>query len=188
MDKKEFLDLALEIGILKKVQRTGWVLKGIKDVESVAEHSWRVAMLALFLGENLGLDTLKLVKMSLIHDLGEVLIGDVKWEQGAEVIGSQKKKHQDEGKAIQKMFADNPSFNEYVALWDEFNEQKTKEAKIVKELDKLEMAIQAFEYQKEGYSQELLEEFWENAEKYLKKGKLKEYFDFLKEQRKRLSS
>lgn len=176
INKEEFLDLLLEIGLLKKVQRTGWALKGIKDVESVADHSWRVAMLALFLGENLSLDKMKIVKMSLIHDLGEVLIGDVKWEQGAKVIGSQKKKHQDEGKAIQKMFADNPSFNEYVALWNEFNEQKTKEAKIVKELDKLEMAIQAFEYQKEGYSPEILEEFWENAGKYLEKWRIKRIF------------
>ena len=181
--KKEFLDLVLEIGVLKKVQRTGWILKGIKDVESVAEHSWRVAMLGLLLGEDLGLNKLKLIKMSLIHDLGEVLTGDVKWEQGARVIGSQVKKHQDEAKAIQKMFADNPSFKEHVTLWNEFNEQKTKEAKIVKELDKLEMAIQAFEYQKEGYPPELLEEFWENAEKYLKDGKFKEYFKFLQNQK-----
>ena len=45
--EKEFLNLFLKIGLLKKVQRTGWVLKGVKDVESVAEHTWRVAMLAL---------------------------------------------------------------------------------------------------------------------------------------------
>ena len=183
INESEFFNLILEIGLLKKIQRTGWVLKGIKDVESVAEHSWRVAMLALLFAKDLNLDALKLVKMALIHDLGEVVIGDVKWEQGAKVIGSRKKKHQDESIAIKKIFSDNPCFQEYVSLWNEFNEQKTREAKIVKEFDKLEMAVQAFEYQKEGYSSSLLEEFWENAEKYLKDGELKNYFAFFKKRR-----
>ncbi|HUV72301.1 MAG TPA: HD domain-containing protein, partial [Clostridia bacterium] len=60
---KEFLDLILEIGLLKKIQRTGWVLKGVKDVESVAEHTWRVAIFALLFAKDLRLDELKTVKM-----------------------------------------------------------------------------------------------------------------------------
>lgn len=180
ISEKEFLDLFLEIGLLKKVQRTGWVLKGVKDVESVAEHTWRVAMLALILSPQLKLNQLKIVKMALIHDLGEVVIGDIKWESGKKVIGSQEEKHRDEKKAIRKMFADNPNFQEYVLLWKEFNEQKTREAKILKQLDKLEMTIQALEYQKEGTPRKKLEEFWENAEKYLKGQKLEPYFNFLK--------
>lgn len=185
IDKNSFLNLAQEIGLLKKIQRTGWVLKGIKDVESVAEHSWRVAMFALFFSEKENVNILKLVKMALIHDLGEIIIGDVKWEQGAKIIASQEIKHKDEYLAVKQIFADNTEFQEYIDLWKEFNEQKTNEAKVVKELDKLEMAVQAFEYQKEGYSPRLLEEFFENAEKYLKNGKFKEYFEFLMEERKK---
>ena len=124
---EELLDLLSETGLLKKVQRTGWVLKGVKDVESVAEHTWRVALMALILAPQLGLDQLKLTKMALVHDLGEASIGDIKWESGKKVIGSQKKKHHDERKEINKMFADNPSFKEYVGLWEEFVEQKTTE-------------------------------------------------------------
>lgn len=180
----ELLDLFLEIGILKRVQRTGWVLKGVKDIESVAEHTWRVAMLALVLAPELGLDQLKLVKMALIHDLGEVGIGDIKWESGKKVIGSQKKKHIDEEKVISQMFADNPNFQEYIQLWQEFNHQQTREARIVKQLDKLEMVIQALEYEKEGYPSEWFDEFWENAEKYLKNQELEPFFVFLKKKRK----
>ena len=179
----ELLDLILEIGILKRVQRTGWVLKGVKDVEPVAEHTWRVAMLALLLAPELGLDQLKLVKMALIHDLGEAGIGDIKWESGKKVIGSQKKKHNDEERIIRQMFADNPSFQEYIDLWKEFSAQKTREAKIVKQLDKLEMVIQALEYEKEGYPSEWFDEFWENAEKYLKGQELEALFIFLKNKR-----
>jgi len=182
--EKEFLNLFLKIGLLKKVQRTGWVLKGVKDVESVAEHTWRVAMPALILAPQLKLDQHKLVKMALIHDLGEIDIGDMKWESGKKIIGSQKKKHQDEHKAIKKIFTDNPSFRKYVQLWEEFNQQETKEAKILKQIDKLETAIQALEYQKEGYPPEWFDEFWENAEKYLKNQELEPYFRFLEKQRK----
>jgi len=179
----ELLNLLLEIGILKKVQRTGWVLKGVKDVESVAEHTWRVAMLALLLAPELNLDQSKLVKMALIHDLGEAGIGDIKWESGKKVIGSQEKKHADEEKVINQIFADNPNFQEYVELWKEFNGQETREAKIVKQLDKLEMVIQALEYEKEGYPSEWFDEFWENAEKYLKGQELEPFFIFLRNKR-----
>ena len=176
IDTKDFLDLISEIGLLKKVKRTGWVVQGVENAESVAEHSWRTAMLALFFAKEFGLDEMKTVKMSLIHDLGEVIIGDIKWEEGREVIASQEIKHQDEEKAIEKLFSDNPSFQEYVHLWKEFNEQKTDEAKLVKEFDKLEMVIQASEYQKDGYPKEIFDQFWENGAKYLQNGKLKEYF------------
>ncbi len=76
ISNKEWLNLFLKIEVLKKIKRTGWMLKGIKNVKSVAEHSYRVAMLALLLGEKFNLDKFKLVKMSLIHDLGEALVGD----------------------------------------------------------------------------------------------------------------
>jgi len=183
----ELLNLFLEIGVLKKVRRTGWVLKGVKDVESVAEHTWRVAMLALILAPQLNLDQLKLVKMALVHDLGEIKIGDIKWESGKKIIGSQKKKHHDEREAIKQIFADNPSFQEYVQVWEEFNDQKTKEAKIVKQLDKLEMVLQALEYQKDGCPSKWFDEFWENAEKYLVDQELEPYFRFLEKERKKIT-
>ncbi|MFH1601432.1 MAG: HD domain-containing protein [Candidatus Shapirobacteria bacterium] len=182
---EELTNLSLEIGLLKKIQRTGWVLKGVKDVESVAEHTWRVAMLALMFAPQLKLDPLKMVKMALIHDLGEIGIGDIKWESGKKVIGSQKKKHQDERQVLKKMFADNPKFQEYFRLWEEFNAGRTKEAKIIKQLDKLEMAIQSLEsleYEKEGYPANWFKEFWDNAEKYLAGQELEKYFNYLRKQ------
>jgi len=75
------------------------------------------------------------------------------------------------------------AFGSRVELWKEFNGQETREAKIVKQLDKLEMVIQALEYEKEGYPSEWFDEFWENAEKYLKGQELEPFFIFLRNKR-----
>ena len=178
MKNEELLSLFFQIGLLKKIQRTGWVLKGIGNAEFVDQHSFRMAIIAMILAPKLKINQLKLIKMALIHDLGEAIIGDIKWEEGNKVVASQEEKHRDEKKAIGDMFSKNPDFKEYIDLWNEFNDQKTKEAKALKLIDKLEMAIQAFEYEKEGYKN--LSEFWENAEKYLNGSLLEELFKNLK--------
>lgn len=182
MSNKRLLDIFLEAGILKKIVRTGWDNKDIQNAESVADHSFRVAFLAMMLSSFTKLDQDKLVKMALIHDLGEAVIGDLIWEKGNEVIGSQEEKHDDESRAIKKLFKNNP---EYIDLWEEYTTQKTKEAKLLKQIDKLEMAIQALEYEKEGYSPEDLQEFWDNAEKYLKGKELESIFRDLEKMRNR---
>jgi len=131
----------------------------------------------MFLASEFKADQLKLVKMALIHDLGEAAIGDLVWERGRRVIGSQKQKHSDELKAIKYIF-DSKNYQEYINLWQEFEEQKTLEARLLKQIDKLEMVIQTQEYEQEGSKN--LEEFWQNAEKYLKDSELSEYFRDMK--------
>lgn len=180
---KELLNLVFEIGLLKRVIRTGWQNKGVNDPESVAEHTWRVAVLGMMLAPQYNLDQNKVMKMAMVHDLGEAAIGDVIWEQGKKIVGSQEEKHRDEQQAVEDMFKDNPHFAEYVELWKEFEAQETAEAKFVKQLDKLEMVIQAYEYEQEGQNPETLNEFWENAEKYIKDNHLEVYFDELKDLR-----
>jgi len=182
----DLVDLAGELGLLKEVKRTGWVLKNVAGVESVSDHTWRVAMLALLLAPQLEVDQLKLVKMALVHDLGEAGVGDIRWESGGRVIGDQQQKHIDEKAVIERMFADNSGFSEYVLLWEEFNAQKTSEAKALKLIDKLEMVMQAYEYEKNQGDGARFDEFWENAEKYLKGSELEEYFLYLQAERKKL--
>ena len=180
---KELLNLAFEIGLLKRVIRTGWQNKGVTNPESVAEHTWRVAMLGMMLAPQYELDQNRVIKMAMVHDLGEAAIGDVIWEQGKKIIGSREEKHKDEQQAVENMFKDNPHFSEYVELWKDFEAQETAEAKFVKQLDKLEMAIQAYEYEQEGHEARSLDEFWDNAEKYLKGNSLEGYFIDLKKLR-----
>src|SRR5713226_9513959 len=63
-------------GGLKRLPRQGWVDRGIPAPESVADHSFRAALMALVLGSAAGLDTARLVKLVIVHDLPEALAGD----------------------------------------------------------------------------------------------------------------
>src|SRR3990167_8692073 len=161
----QLITIFSKAGLLKDIKRTGWVVKGIKNAESVADHSWRMSFLVILLAPK-NLNRQKLLEMSIVHDLGEIGVGDVIWERGSKVISSQEDKRSDEFKAFQLLFK-NYGDSSPLDLLREFNEQKTEEAKFVKQIDKLEMALQALEYEQQGWSKKDLNEFWENSEKYL---------------------
>jgi putative hydrolases of HD superfamily len=174
---QELIKLALEINVLKRVIRTGWKRKGIINPESVADHSWMVTMLVYILAPHFNIDREKAIKIALIHDLGEISASDIVWEQGKQIIGSQEEKHSKERASIKKNFS---SYPDYINLWEEYISQQSEEAKFVKHLDKLEMLIQAYEYEKNRENQESLQEFWENVEKYLKDTEFEPYLNELK--------
>ena len=155
-------ELALfhKIGMLKKIKRSGWIRHNIPDPESVADHSFRTAFIAMMLGDALNVDTLKLLKMALIHDMGEVVAGDITPYDGVE--REEKRRKEEEG--LRQLLEGVPNGNQYMNLWKEYEDQKSGEAKILKNIDKLEMAIQAMEYQ-EDFPDEDLSEFILEAEK-----------------------
>jgi len=180
MDKiTDFLQYA---GKLKSVKRKGWFHAGIKNPESVAEHSFGVSILAMVLSSKLHLNETKLIKMALIHDLAESVVGDKIVERGSKVVASQSKKFEKEKKAMEKICSNLEKGDEYYKLWIEFENQSSKEAKMLKQLDKLEMAVQALEYGKK-YPKKL-NEFWINAEKHVKDKELKKILKQLKGKRK----
>lgn len=186
MDKKEIsnlITLLSRAGVLKEVKRTGWVLEGVKDAESVADHTWRMSLLIALLAPN-SLNKEKLLEMNIIHDLGEIGVGDIKWEVGKKVIGDQEAKRKDEMIVMQRIFGSYSDGKKYIMLLQEFNEQKSPEAKFLKQIDKLEMVVQALEYEQQGYSAKRLNQFWENAEKYLKGQSLEPIFRELQGRRK----
>ena len=80
MNKKQIRNLIKILkksGGLKRLKRTGWVLKGVKNAESVADHTWRMGLLiSLLTPKNLNKE--KLLEMCTIHDLGEIGVGDIK--------------------------------------------------------------------------------------------------------------
>ena len=156
----ELLNFALTIGKLKKLKRTGWVRYGIPDSESVADHIFRLAVLTMFLAEKVGADPEKSLKMALVHDLGEATIGDIVTRRGVNILPIKKRKLKKERVAFDAILS-LVDAKEYTALFDEYEKQATKEAQFVYQLDKLEMAIQAYEYEKEHDID--LEEFFESA-------------------------
>lgn len=160
----DLINIALKIGKLKKVKRTGWLREGVKNSESVADHSFRLVALSMLVAPIFNLDQNKLMKMAVIHDLGETKIGDMVIERG-NVKDPEKRKRREEieKKSVGEIFFD---LEEYKNLFRELIERKSKEAKILWQLDKLEMSIQAYEYEKEENIN--LEEFFTNANSYIK--------------------
>ena len=73
-----FIDFFIEAGKLKKQKRSGWVLREVKNPETIAEHSFRVAIMGwLLANKKRGLNIEKIIKMALIHDIGEIYAGDI---------------------------------------------------------------------------------------------------------------
>ncbi len=131
-------------GRLKSEPRRGWVKKlRLSDAESVADHSYRTALMAMVFSDSRKLDTEKTLRIALLHDLPEALTGDAMPEERS---GSSKVAL--ETGAMKELLRDLPPRlrSLYQEAWEEFVEGKTEEAKLVGQLDKLEMAIQAWEY------------------------------------------
>lgn len=155
---KGILDLLEAAGKLKRTKRMGWVEAGIEEPESVAEHSFRTAILAMILTDLQGLDAEKAIRMALLHDLAEAEVGDLTPEKKrtkgpAHMI--------EEDKVMDRLLSSlpEPLSARYSSLWREFRSAASSEAKMVVQADKLEMCIQALEYRREGFDPSRLEKF-----------------------------
>lgn len=175
----EFLAL---VGKSKNILRSGWVREKIKNPESVAEHSFRLSVLAMILADQLGVDKEKLIKMALLHDLGEVITGDIVWSRG-KIIDIKKRadKEAREKEGIIEVFNTIDRPKEYLKIFEEMVERTSQEAKIFWQLDKLEMAIQALEYEKDQGKK--LDEFFENADLQIHASFLRKIFKEIIKQR-----
>ena len=151
---------------LKALPRTGWLLRGVREVESVAGHSYGVAFIAMWLADRaraqgLTVNVERALRLALLHDLTEARTGDlpatIKPYFAAEAL-----KQADE-RAAQEMLAPlGESGESYLALWLEYEARTSLEARIVKAADKLDLLLQADEYERGGAK--ALGEFWENAD------------------------
>lgn len=143
---------------LKHLPRTGWVNKGIKTPETVAAHSWQMALAALALSGRVDTpyDFNKVIKLCLCHDLAESIIGD---------ITPQDKEYQQKGIAEQQAMdkiAEDSNFPEAILLFEEYEKNQTPEARLAQDLDKIDMYVQALDYEKK-YPEKDLSEFRRSA-------------------------
>jgi putative hydrolases of HD superfamily len=129
---------------LKTERRHGKTSDGEND--RVASHSWRMAIMVVFLCPFLDkkIDLLKAIKIALIHDLPEIITGDIAYFNHMFDNVAKIKKAQEEEVAIKSLVFDLPpnNKNELIQLWNEYTSQNTYEAKIIKAIDKLEAQIQ----------------------------------------------
>ena len=154
-------------GALKKIKRTGWVARRVPLPESDADHMHRCAMCALLLsqpadprddyasgGDDVArflpdrIDTTKLLRMALTHDLCESLAGDVTPFCDPTLVAGKHDKEDQAMVAIREVVGD-PLGRELYGLWKEYEDQRTAEAIYCKDIDKFEMVVQAYEYEKE---------------------------------------
>lgn len=182
---KDFIDFFNTIEKLKRVKRAGWIREGVPNSESVADHSFGTAILCYLLADDLKVNEDKLVKMALVHDLAEVELGDIVSRRGTKTVYSLNDKFMKEKDVITRLFSKIKNRTEYVNLWLDFEGGKTKEAVLLKQIDKLEMVFQALDYEKDIDASKL-DEFWEDARTTLKEPFLIKIFDELEKRRKKI--
>jgi putative hydrolase of HD superfamily len=130
---------------LKTTHRSAYTSKG--GPESVAEHTWRLCLMALVLAPEFPtIDFAKLVKICLVHDLGEAVGGDVPAPEQArrKAAGVATGKGEAERRDLLTLLEPLPSAikTEIATLWDEYETAQSAEAKLAKALDKLETIMQ----------------------------------------------
>lgn len=151
----------LDIVHLKSLFRQGWLRCGIgRDrCESVAEHTFGVAMLAMLLGDQYHpeLDAARVMRLALLHDIGEIHAGDL--TPYHDVSHEEKKRRERESVAI--VLGRIPGGDRYLADWDEYASGASPEARFVKVVDRLELLLQAAVYE---HSHDVdLEEFFSSV-------------------------
>ena len=157
---------------LKNISRQGWIGKlSLKHPESVADHSYSMAIMGMIISDLENYNSEKILKMILLHDLAESKIGDYTPNQI-----SKENKIKIENNAYDEMISTLPESikSQYAQIWKEYQKQESPESKIVRQIDKLEMALQAKMYQKEGSSKEAVDSFFKSAEDGITHPKLKE--------------
>jgi putative hydrolase of HD superfamily len=134
---------------IKDEKRTGWELRNIEEPESVAGHSWGTAFLTLVYSEEENVDLAKALKIAVIHDLGEAEIGDIPHRAvDAEPEIDSEEKNRLEREIIEELSSD--IGKDILELWEEYEKRKSQEAKFVKDMDLIDMCLQALKYEKQG--------------------------------------
>ena len=165
---EEFFQKVLE---LKNVSREGWKEKlEIINPESVAEHSYSTAVISMILSDLEGLNTEKIIKMALLHDLAESIIGDI--IPGSITKNEKVRKENIAMKQILKNLPDKIA-EPYFEIWNEYQKNSSQESRLLHDIDKLEMAFQAKFYQNKGISKEKLQTFFNTAKKEIKSKNLR---------------
>jgi putative hydrolase of HD superfamily len=146
-DDDALASFMIETGHLKRTRRAGWQIAGVRDPESVAEHSYRTGVIAYILAVMEGANPDRAAALAVFHDVPETRIGDVP------SIG---RAHVSTAAPQEVVKAQTARLPESVAaavrgLIGEFEAKETPEARCAKDADKLECLLQAREYQSQGY-------------------------------------
>ncbi|KAL1464080.1 hypothetical protein WDU94_003762 [Cyamophila willieti] len=148
-----------EMGKLKHIKRTGWVLRNVTEPETISGHMYRMAVMTFLLEDNneSQLNRTRCMELALLHDMAECIVGDLTPYCG--VSKEEKHRREDEAMKTLKSLCHKQGERMY-SLFQEYETQQTAEARFVKELDIIDMLVQAFEYEKSQHID--LSEFFDN--------------------------
>jgi putative hydrolase of HD superfamily len=159
MNADSVIALLLRVTQLKFVPRTGWVMRGIVGAESVSDHSFGVAFIALVLSQIVEqpVDTAKLLTIALLHDLPEATLSDI--PSPASRYLSPSAKATAERDVLGVLLRELPERDQWQAWWSEFEERASIEGQLVHDADQLDMLLQAYVYE-QATGNRWMEEFW----------------------------
>jgi putative hydrolases of HD superfamily len=138
----------LELGMLKRAKRSGWWIAGVKDPETIAEHSFRTAVVGSVLALMEGADPAKVALMCVFHDTQETRIGDIP-HIGRRYLTAAG----NERVTADQVSAAHPAVAAGISrVVDEYENGDSLEVVVAHDADKLECLLQAVEYQEQGYA------------------------------------
>lgn len=182
-DLKNLVKFIFEVGQLKRTPRSGWLKLGINDPESVADHSFRTAVIGFILGEMEGHDPYRTASYCLFHDMAETRTGDLDWlaqrylDRGdslsSEVLNEQLERLPKEQKSLIKN------------LFDQTGKEDDLEL-VARDADLLDLIFQTLEYTYQG--NDPAQEWFENTLHLLRSESGKRIGEFLREKEKEVST
>ena len=160
------LETMLQLDPLADLPRTGWLLRGVRPCESIADHSFGVAFLSMLFvdalrAEGTAIDGERVLRMALVHDAAEARTGDVPMPN--KTARMNEALHELEATLIRALLPP-----ELHTAWTEVETGDSLEARVVKAADKAQMMIKALAYerQKRGH----LDGFWANPKNFDDRG------------------
>lgn len=160
------LPALIELQRLKRLERTGWTLRGLPNgTESVAAHSFGVTVTAMFLADRIkargvGIDIERVLKMALLHDWAETRVGDMP-RTATRYFGAEVRTRAETAAFADIVSTIGVAESEYQNLYQDYEQRESLEARLVKAADIIDLLIQAYALEHAGAKG--LEEFWEVA-------------------------
>ncbi|MFT3705141.1 MAG: HD domain-containing protein [Agriterribacter sp.] len=140
---RSLLEFYFQVTKLKTTVRKGWTVYGIPNPESVADHTFGVVVLAFLFAGKYKLNIEKVLILALIHDVAETIIGDITPLDNV----TEKEKLNLETEAMEKIFSVLSNKASLMELWLDYQRKSSFESRLVFQLDKLELALQARRYE-----------------------------------------
>lgn len=157
-EEDRIIDTVLGLDPLADLPRTGWLLRGVRPCESLADHSYGVSLVCLLLvdalrAEGHAVDGERVLRLALVHDAAEARTGDM--PMPSKTAEAERALAELDERLARELLPE-PLFG----AWQEAERGESLEARIVKAADKLQMMIKVLAYQSQGRGQ--LDEFWRN--------------------------